>query len=434
MSKTLTPFEEKLRQTLDHFELPYEENSWNALENKLNDKGTANNSWIVALIAACTFVAVGSWTVYGYAFKSSTASKGSSIARFENNQNVINSSLLGTNQYLSNSESIDSNVEAGDLNNSNSLVASPLMLAELNDSNRSKQNLNTNNSSVVIPSVLSENETLSASNTMVDPNAPIIVSSGNSALSVEINMKSTCAGGEIEFTAHNGPKEGSYLWNFGDNCFDQRSNLKHKYTKPGVYSVSLSVTNKRDGMMTTTVMKDLITVHPSPTADFEWNFINGAMDEPTVKIVNISENASEYQWIFSDGTSSNDISPIRSYTEKGKQTILLEVSNEYGCVDKKVKYINFNEDYNLKAPEKFSPSKETFMPEGLKQGKSNFKMTIYNGEQPIYETTSKSKGWDGKLPSGTSASAGQQFPWIVIIYNEATKEEKYFSGIVTILP
>jgi hypothetical protein len=61
-------------------------------------------------------------------------------------------------------------------------------------------------------------------------------------------------------------------------------------------------------------------------------------------------------------------------------------------------------------------------------------MTIYNGEQPIYETTNKSKGWDGKLPSGTSASAGQQFPWIVIIYNEATKEEKYFSGIVTILP
>jgi PKD repeat protein len=431
MSKTLTPFEEKLRQTLDHFELPYEENSWNALENKLNDKGTSNNSWIVALIAACTFVAVGSWTVYSYAFKSSIAIKGNSVARFENNQNVVNSSLLAssgsTNETLNGTNSeIVTNESIGN----NSSVTSPLLLA---DSNRNNQ-LITNNTAVPIPSVLTENETLSASNSMVDENAPIIVSSGNSPLSVQINMKSTCAGGEIEFTALNGPKEGSYLWNFGDNCFDQRSNLKHKYTKPGVYSVSLSVTNKRDGMMTTTVMKDLITVHPSPTADFEWNFINGAMDEPTVKIVNISENASEYQWMFSDGSSSNDISPIRSYTEKGKQTILLEVSNEFGCVDKKVKYINFNEDYNLKAPEKFSPSKENFMPEGLKQGKSNFKMTIYNGEQPIYETTNKSKGWDGKLPSGTTASAGQQFPWIVIIYNEATKEEKYFSGVVTILP
>ena len=431
MSKTLTPFEEKLKQSLDQFELPYEETGWNALEKKLNDKGTSNNSWIVALIAACTFIAVGSWTVYGYAFKSSAASKGSSVARFENNQNVVNSSLLSastSNAGSNNNGGLEQ--ETTVIENNNTLVSSPLLLA---DSNRNNQSV-TNNTSVVIPSILTENETLSASNTMVDPNAPIIVSSGNSALSVEINMKSTCAGGEIEFTAHNGPKEGSYLWNFGDNCFDQRSNLKHKYTKPGVYSVSLSVTNKRDGMMTTTVMKDLITVHPSPTADFEWNFINGAMEEPTVKIVNISENASQYQWMFSDGSSSNDISPIRSYTEKGKQTILLAVSNEFGCVDKKVKYINFNEDYNLKAPEKFSPSKETFMPEGLKQGKSNFKMTIFNGEQPIYETTSKSKGWDGKLPSGTSASSGQQFPWIVIIYNEATKEEKYFSGIVTILP
>jgi PKD repeat protein len=431
MSKTLTPFEEKLRQTLDHFELPYEENSWNALENKLDNKGTSNNSWIVALIAACTFVAVGSWTVYGYAFKSSSASKASSIARFENNQNVVNSSLLGSSSTTESTSNDITSEQANALaNNDNALVSTPLLLA---DSNRNSSVV-ANNSPVAIPSILAENETLSASNSMVDENAPIVVSSGNSPLSVQINMKSTCAGGEIEFTALNGPKEGSYLWNFGDNCFDQRSNLKHKYTKPGVYSVSLSVTNKRDGMMTTTVMKDLITVHPSPTADFEWNFINGAMEEPTVKIVNISENASEYQWVFSDGTSSNDISPIRSYTEKGKQTILLEVSNEFGCVDKKVKYINFNEDYNLKAPEKFSPSKETFMPEGLKQGKSNFKMTIYNGEQPIYETTSKSKGWDGKLPSGSSASAGQQFPWIVIIYNEATKEEKYFSGIVTILP
>ncbi|MFM1999889.1 MAG: hypothetical protein RL204_1836, partial [Bacteroidota bacterium] len=262
MSKTLTPFEEKLRQTLDHFELPYEENSWNALENKLDNKGTSNNSWIVALIAACTFVAVGSWTVYGYAFKSSSASKASSIARFENNQNVVNSSLLGSSSTTESTSNDITSEQANALaNNDNALVSTPLLLA---DSNRNSSVV-ANNSPVAIPSILAENETLSASNSMVDENAPIVVSSGNSPLSVQINMKSTCAGGEIEFTALNGPKEGSYLWNFGDNCFDQRSNLKHKYTKPGVYSVSLSVTNKRDGMMTTTVMKDLITVHPSPT-------------------------------------------------------------------------------------------------------------------------------------------------------------------------
>jgi len=213
MSKTLTPFEEKLKQSLDQFELPYEETGWNALEKKLNDKGTSNNSWIVALIAACTFIAVGSWTVYGYAFKSSAASKGSSVARFENNQNVVNSSLLSASTPNDGSNNNGgSEQETTVIKNNNTLVSSPLLLA---DSNRNNQSV-TNNTAVVIPSILTENETLSASNTMVDPNAPIIVSSGNSALSVEINMKSTCAGGEIEFTAHNGPKEGSYLWNFGN--------------------------------------------------------------------------------------------------------------------------------------------------------------------------------------------------------------------------
>ena len=185
MSKTLTPFEEKLKQSLDQFELPYEETGWNALEKKLNDKGTSNNSWIVALIAACTFIAVGSWTVYGYAFKSSAASKGSSVARFENNQNVVNSSLLSESNSNEDSNTVSSEQEIAATKSDNVFVSSPLLLA---DSNRKNHSV-TNNTAVVIPSILIENETLSASNTMVDPNAPIIVSSGNSALSVEINMK-----------------------------------------------------------------------------------------------------------------------------------------------------------------------------------------------------------------------------------------------------
>jgi hypothetical protein len=32
------------------------------------------------------------------------------------------------------------------------------------------------------------------------------------------------------------------------------------------------------------------------------------------------------------------------------------------------------------------------------------------------------------------AAAGQQYPWIVIITNASTNEEKYFSGLLNIVP
>jgi PKD repeat protein len=421
MSRNFTSFEEQLKQTVEGFELPYEEQSWNNLEKVLDSQSTGgNNSWLVALVAAATLILGGGLTVYNYAFSSVSASGASKVARFENISQVASQTHISA---ISHEDGQDDFTAAQSLNIDN-LVASKSK-SKTSGEHRNQTDLSSSN-------ITSSTEVLNSA--IATEKESLIIKAENSSISVQISARSTCAGGEIEFTALNGPREGSYLWNFGDNSFDQRPSPKHKYSKPGVYSVSLSITNKRDGVMTTSVMKDLITVHQAPTADFEWNFINGAMEEPTVKIINTSENANHYNWVFSDGTTSNDISPIRSYTEKGKQTILLEVSNAFGCVDKKVKYISFSEDFNLKAPAKFNPNKEVFMPETLKQGKSNFKLTIYNGQQPIYETTSKSKGWDGKLPNGSLAAAGQEFPWIVIMYNETTKEEKYFSGIVTILP
>lgn len=421
MSKNFTSFEQQIKQTVEGFELPYEEQSWNNLEKALDSQSTGgNNSWLVALVAAATLILGGGLTVYNYAFSSVSATGATKTARFENITAVTSHSAIAENSEFSSENEIPSQESVLEEN------AGGI-------SSRSKQ-LGKDQNQLDSASSLFTSETEIAKQDAPKQAESLIIKAENSPISVQISSRSTCAGGEIEFTALNGPREGSYLWNFGDNSFDQRPSPKHKYNKPGVYSVSLSITNKRDGVMTTSVMKDLITVHQAPTADFEWNFINGAMEEPTVKIINTSENANQYNWVFSDGTTSTDISPIRSYTEKGKQTILLEVSNAFGCVDKKVKYISFSEDFNLKAPAKFNPNKEVFMPETLKQGKANFKLTVYNGQQPIYETTNKSKGWDGKLPNGVVASAGQEFPWIVIMYNETTKEEKYFSGIVTILP
>ncbi len=416
MSKKLTPFEEKVRQSLEQYELPYDGNSWNELADRL-DKKVASHTWVVALVAACFFTSVGAWSIYKFTFTPVRATIGQHAPRFE-------SQLVAKGIFTPSEESSESSIISSDK------VGIDFTFSKNTELNQNNEKGDASSAALDISSTQNKATEEADSNGMINlPNTGL----SSTALSVVPNITKSCAGGEIEFSASNGPKEGSYLWNFGDGNFSNKPNPKHKYMKPGVYDVSLSITSKKDGQINTTVMNDLITIHPSPNADFEYEFVNSAMDEPTVKIVNTSENATTYSWKFNDGSSSNAISPIKSYTEKGKKAVVLEVSNEWGCKDESIKYIHINEEYNLMAPEKFNPRKETFLPAALKGGKVNFKMTVYNGNQAIFETTQKNKGWDGKLPGGAIAEQGT-FPWIVLIYNETTHEEKYFSGTVTILP
>ncbi|NNL08539.1 MAG: PKD domain-containing protein, partial [Croceitalea sp.] len=51
----------------------------------------------------------------------------------------------------------------------------------------------------------------------------------------------------------------------------------------------------------------------------------------TVTFINISEEASSYEWDFGDGETSTLINPIKTYSESGTYTVTLEASNVAGA-------------------------------------------------------------------------------------------------------
>jgi PKD repeat protein len=53
----------------------------------------------------------------------------------------------------------------------------------------------------------------------------------------------------------------------------------------------------------------------------------------TVTFLNTSENADAYTWDFGDGTFSNVINPIKSYTLGGAYQVVLQISNDAGSSD-----------------------------------------------------------------------------------------------------
>jgi len=416
MSLLNNDFEGKLRESMEHYELPYEHSRWTAFEKQLNLGRLTDFSWLVAAASTLVVLLSASALIYVNVIRDERAVQSYVQPRFEDYTPVstikaVDHSITGKRSELTHADLLLFPEVEPLSRQAREKVAADNRTAESNDS------VNTRNANTT---VRHDDSTVQRADRT---SAPI-------PMGVNVSVSNACAGTEVEFGLKNGPDKGSYLWNFGDGNFSNKAQPSHRYDKPGVFDVSLSVTDQ-NGRITTNIMSGLVTISPAPTADFTWDFVESSSETPSVKIINTSENASRFNWKFDSGQTSTNMNPSISLLAKGRQMVVLEVANEFGCTDSKVKYISVNHDYNLQAAEKIRIGKDVFMPEALKSGRMNFKMKIFSSDQVIYETSNRNKGWDGHLPGGVLAQSGQTFEWIVIIYNDSTKEEKFFNGVVT---
>jgi PKD repeat protein len=404
----LDKFEQGIQEAYKNYELPYSSSEFTQISRRLLRKRLLSGLALWGGVAAITAI-VG---VSGYLIVTS--------------DNNVTTSATPNSPDVSNTVSIPNSNEDNSHDDNEGLteIISGFKKDVMNASGNSEDSRSTpSNASVAQDS--SEEAVLPASADSNDKNR---------SLAIEPSLRIACAGTDVHFTAKNSPKNGSYLWNFGDGSFSNQENPFHIYKKSGTFDVSLSVTNPNDGQISTIAMRDLITINPKPEADFEWSYTNNPVGEPTAKFVNTSVNANSFVWKFSGNRTSNEVSPSVIYNSKGKQSVILEVQNTYGCRDEQVKIVQVNADFNLGAELKMSEQNIAFMPEALKKGANRFKLSIYDGENIIFETTTKTKVWKGEGKAGKKASAGHQYPWIVLIYGEEGNDARYYSGTLTIVP
>jgi hypothetical protein len=411
----LDKFEQGIQEAYKNYELPYSSSEWTQVSRRILRKRLLSSLALWGSVAAVTVI-VG---VSGYLVLSG--------------ENKVAQNATPNTTEVSNTSAVP-NTSGVDVSSTSSI--SEIITEFKNDviksssasSKNDSENKNGNSTEDSAPS-LNQLETIS--------NSPEVVERAelkNKSLFIEPSIRTACAGTEVNFTAKNSPKNGSYLWNFGDGSFSNQENPAHIYKKAGTFDVSLSVTNPNDGQISTIAMRDLITINPKPEADFEWSYTNNPVGEPTAKFVNTSVNANSFVWKFTENRTSSEVSPSVIYNSKGKQPVILEVHNSFGCKDEQIKIVQVNADFNLGAVLKMNENDIAFMPEALKKGGNKFKLTLYDGENIIFESTSKTKVWKGEMKGGKKATAGQQFPWIVLIYGEDGNDARYYSGTLTIVP
>ena len=124
----------------------------------------------------------------------------------------------------------------------------------------------------------------------------------------------------------------SWAWNFGDGT---TSNLKNPIKNYSVnndtyFDVSLRVTDTLG--CTHIKRKKNVLLVSQPNVSFKVNNMEHCLGVPLITSLN-NNVQSTYLWNFGDGTSSNLINPIKSYSQSGNYPIEVSTINKYGCKD-----------------------------------------------------------------------------------------------------
>ncbi|MCX7954086.1 MAG: PKD domain-containing protein [Bacteroidales bacterium] len=130
----------------------------------------------------------------------------------------------------------------------------------------------------------------------------------------------------------------SYLWYFGDELFpppfspgDTSTNPVHTYAQYGTYQVTLISYNSCGQTDTLYQLITLECPYELPQANFTY-----IANDLTVNFINLSINATSYQWYFGDELipiipSDTTENPTHTYQQYGEYNVTLIACNECGC-------------------------------------------------------------------------------------------------------
>jgi PKD repeat protein len=134
----------------------------------------------------------------------------------------------------------------------------------------------------------------------------------------------------VGFTDESTGSPDGWYWTFGDGSFSTEQDPAHVYTSPGVYTVSLEVTNPDGG--NTRMKTDYIMVSSlsPPSANFTGRPTCGKAPLAVTFSDMSTGIPATWTWDFGDGTTTTERNPSHTFTAAGKYTISLTVTNAGG--------------------------------------------------------------------------------------------------------
>jgi len=247
-----------------------------------------------------------------------------------------------------------------------------------------------------------------------------------------------CQPAEIFFNNLSEPVNDSYTlnWDFGDGMTGSEISPTHVYEDVGTYTVSLEIISPL-GCQTDTTWDNLITVLPSPVADFTYTPSQLSNLVPTAQFTDQSSNAVKWKWTFDNDGISIQQNPSFTFPDTGLQVVQLVVFHVSGCTDTIQKLLDIIPEVRYFLPNAFTPngdgSNDGFRGNGIMEGARDFSMKIWNryGEL-LFETDDPYESWNGRKNNSGDLSA-QGVYVVVVTYTGPRGDKHKLRGYATLI-
>jgi PKD repeat protein len=171
-----------------------------------------------------------------------------------------------------------------------------------------------------------ESDIFSSEIKILKPNIPPVVSlnvplSGKTNVSIQFPMLE-CFDTDGEIT--------TYSWSFGDNSTSNLETPWHTYSSPGIYYVSISVTDDSGALTSAFTAIDIIdNLSPIPVIDSQQMIkIGQAIEFSALASYDMDGEIIEYRWDFGDGTISYYENIQHVFIEEGEKNVTLTVTDD----------------------------------------------------------------------------------------------------------
>lgn len=266
-----------------------------------------------------------------------------------------------------------------------------------------------------------------------------------------VDIPSGCSKHCVVFTDNSAVTAPSQItnwnWNFGNGTTSNGStngNQATCYINSSTNQLALftvTLTTKTDKGCTATLVKsNMITVYPTPIANYTITPNLGNVSFPQVDFINQSVDYDHWYWYYGDGPMIDSIyqNPSHYYNteEPNSYYSMLIVSNQYGCKDTADLKIDIGPEFLFYVPNAFTPDNidghnDVFTGVGI--GILKYDMWVYDrwGANVFY-SNSINYGWDGKVLATGVMAKQDVYTWKIKIKDVFNKTHDYI-GHVTLL-
>lgn len=396
-------FDKNIRESMENFELPYDSSAWNELSKRLDQTMPVTPKSSMKWWPAAAVILLATITA-AYFMNSSVTEKTVSKNNPSSETTVPQSSAVSPTETTEIKEKINSEITEK--------TAETVKTAEQKTPEQTKTS---------IPEDLVYNK---------HDEKPVEIKSDSKYPNYVIpSISNICLGHAISISNTNAAELILVYPNTKKVVITPHDDYHFGATMAGDYELGYM----RDG---TFISKEKFVVMSGAKADMT---ISESTIENGIPTVHLSaENATGYSWEIDKHQNRSTKEADVHFFYKGSYDVKLTTTSTNGCTSSDKEKIVITEDYDLLAPNAFSPADDiaknkTWIPVALKTRNVKFTLTIVdpiNGGI-IYQTNDASQPWDGTdMRTGNLVPENSNSIWTVKLFNPEPGERADYKGVI----